>query len=79
MRATPCCISVGLLGVMLGSCAWEPTLQDRAHVISQMTDRAARDDAQCQSSGAALGSRAYNKCRKLLETTISGRYYSAPH
>jgi hypothetical protein len=70
MRATPRCISVGLLGVMLGSCAWEPALQDRGHVISQMTDRAARDDAQCQASGAALGSRAYNECRELLETPV---------
>jgi hypothetical protein len=70
MRTTPRCISVGLLGVMLGSCAWEPTSQDRAHVISQMTDRAARDDAQCQSSGGPLGSRAYKECRKLLETHV---------
>jgi hypothetical protein len=32
-----------------------------------MTDWAARDDARCQSSGAALGSRAYKECRTLLE------------
>jgi hypothetical protein len=70
VRATPRFISIGLLGVMLGSCAWEPTLQDRAHVLSQMTDMAARDDAQCQSSAGSLGSRAYKECRKLLETHV---------
>jgi hypothetical protein len=67
MRATPRCVSVALLGVMLNSCAWETTPRDRAHVISQMTDWAASDDARCQSSGAALGSRAYEECRTLLE------------
>jgi hypothetical protein len=32
-----------------------------------MADTAARDSAKCQSSGAALGSQAYKKCRTLLE------------
>jgi hypothetical protein len=32
-----------------------------------MADRAARDSAKCQSSGAAFGSQAYKKCRALLE------------
>ena len=27
MRATPRCISVGFLGVILGSCAWAPSSQ----------------------------------------------------
>jgi hypothetical protein len=67
MRATPRCVSVALLGVMLSSCAWETTAHDRAHIISQMTDWAASDDARCQSSGAALESRAYQECRTLLE------------
>ena len=71
MRATPRCISLALLGVILGSCAWAPTSNDRAHVISEMTDGAARDSEQCQSSGAALGSQAYKECRKLLESKMS--------
>jgi hypothetical protein len=71
MRAELRAISVALLGVILGSCAWAPTSQDRAHLISDMTDRAARDSAQCQSSGAPLGSQAYKDCRKLLESRMS--------
>jgi hypothetical protein len=67
MRVTPRCASVALLGVMLSSCAWETAPHDRAHLISEMTDRAAWDDARCQSTGAALGSRAYKECRTLLE------------
>jgi hypothetical protein len=36
-----------------------------------MADTAARDSAKCQSSGAALGSQAYKKCRALLEGKMS--------
>jgi hypothetical protein len=36
-----------------------------------MADGAADDSAKCQSSGAALGSPAYKKCRALLESKIS--------
>jgi hypothetical protein len=36
-----------------------------------MADTAARDSAKCQSSGAALGSQAYKKCRALLEDKMS--------
>jgi hypothetical protein len=44
---------------------------DHARALSEMTDRAARDSAKCQSSGAALGSQAYKKCRALLEDKMS--------
>jgi hypothetical protein len=71
VRVTLRWISVALLGVILGSCAWQPALHDRAHVLSDMADRAANDSAQCQSSGAALGSQAYKKCRMLLENRMS--------
>jgi hypothetical protein len=36
-----------------------------------MADTTARDSAKCQSSGAALGSQAYKKCRALLENKMS--------
>jgi hypothetical protein len=36
-----------------------------------MADRAARVSEKCQSSGAALGSQAYKKCRALLEDKMS--------
>jgi hypothetical protein len=36
-----------------------------------MADEASRDSAICQSSGAALGSQAYKKCRALLEDKMS--------
>jgi hypothetical protein len=36
-----------------------------------MADTAARDSAKCQSSGAALGSQVYKKCRALLEDKMS--------
>jgi hypothetical protein len=64
MRAMLRCISVVLLGVMLGSCAWQATPHDRAHVISELADKAASDDARCRLSGAAPGSVAYRECRK---------------
>jgi len=41
--------------------------RDHARALSEMADTAARDSAKCQSSGAALGSQAYKKCRALLE------------
>jgi hypothetical protein len=71
MQAGARCTIIGLLAVTVGSCASlaEPT--DHAHVLSKMTDAAAADDAQCQSSGATLGSPAYKKCRELLEDKMS--------
>jgi hypothetical protein len=71
MQAGARCTVVGLLAVLLGSCAWPATGPDRAHVISEMTDTAAADNAKCQSSGATLGSPAYEKCRALLEDKMS--------
>ncbi len=47
------------------------TAPDHARVLSQMADTAAHDSAKCQSSGAALGSRAYKECRALLEDKMS--------
>jgi len=44
---------------------------DHARALSEMADIAARDSAKCQSSGAALGSQAYKKCRALLEDKMS--------
>jgi len=40
---------------------------DHARALSEMADIAARNNAICQSSGAALSSQAYKKCRALLE------------
>ena len=71
MQATLRCTGVVLGGVMLASCAWQPTPLDRAHALSETADRAANDSAKCQSSGAALGTQAYNKCRALLEDRMS--------
>ena len=48
-----------------------PISSDHARGLSEMADRAARDSARCQSSGAALGSQAYKKCRALLEDKMS--------
>ena len=44
-----------------------PRQADHARALSEMADTAARDSAKCQSSGAALGSQAYKKCRALLD------------
>jgi hypothetical protein len=49
----------------------QATTTDHARALSEMTDKAARDSAKCQSSGAALGSQAYKKCRALLEDKMS--------
>jgi hypothetical protein len=65
------CAIVGLLAAMLGSCAWQATPSDRAHVLSEMGNTAAGDSARCQSSSAALGSQAYKQCRALLEDKMS--------
>jgi hypothetical protein len=59
---------VALVAVMVASCAWQPTPLDHRHALSEMADTAARTSARCQSSGAALGSPAYKKCRALLES-----------
>ena len=47
------------------------TARDHARALSEMADTAARDSARCQSSGAALGSQAYKRCRALLEDKMS--------
>ena len=44
---------------------------DHARALSEMAETAARDSAKCQSSGAALGSQAYKKCRALLWSKTS--------
>jgi hypothetical protein len=49
----------------------QATASDHARALSEMADTAARDSAKCQSSGAALGSQAYKKCRALLEDKMS--------
>jgi len=49
----------------------QATASSHARVLSEMADRAANISARCQSSGAALGSQAYKKCRALLEDKIS--------
>src|SRR5215467_1302492 len=51
--------------------ARQQTARDHARALSEMADTAARDSARCQSSGAALGSRAYKECRTLLENKMS--------
>jgi hypothetical protein len=51
--------------------ARQVTARDHARALSEMADKAARDSARCQSSGAALGSQAYKKCRALLESKMS--------
>jgi hypothetical protein len=49
----------------------QATAPDHARALSEMADIAARNSAKCQSSGAALGSQAYKKCRALLEDKMS--------
>jgi len=49
----------------------QATAPDHARTLSEMADIAARNSAKCQSSGAALGSQAYKKCRALLEDKMS--------
>jgi hypothetical protein len=71
MRAGAHCAVIGLLAVMLGSCASPAEPTDRAHDISKMTDAAASDNAKCQSSGATLGTPTYKKCLELLEDKMS--------
>jgi hypothetical protein len=51
--------------------ARQSTARDHARALSEMADTAARDNARCQSSGAALGSQAYKECRALLESKMS--------
>jgi hypothetical protein len=72
MQATVRCAMVGVLAVMLGSCAWQATpYLDHPHALSEMADTAARHSEKCQSSGAELGSQAYKQCRALLEDKMS--------
>jgi hypothetical protein len=71
MQATPPCTIIVLLAVTLASCAWQPTPLDHGHALSVVADKSANDSAKCQSSGAALGSRAYKQCRALLEDKMS--------
>ena len=49
----------------------QATASNHARALSEMADTAARDSAKCLSSGAALGSQAYKKCRALLEDKMS--------
>jgi hypothetical protein len=51
--------------------ARQETARDHARALSEMADTAAHDSAKCRSSGAALGSQAYKKCRALLEDKMS--------
>jgi hypothetical protein len=51
--------------------ARQATARDHARALSEMADTAARNSERCQSSGAALGSQAYKKCRALLENKMS--------
>jgi len=51
--------------------AGQAMARDHARALSEMADTAARNSARCQSSGAALGSQAYKKCRALLEDKMS--------
>jgi hypothetical protein len=51
--------------------ARQAAARDHARSLSELADTAARDSARCQSSGAALGSQAYKKCRALLEDKMS--------
>src|SRR5262249_19254913 len=59
----------------------QATASDHARDLSEMADREANISARCQSSGTALGSPAYKKCRALLEdkmfdlTTPTARRY----
>ena len=59
----------------------QATASDHARDLSEMADREANVSVRCQSSGAALGSPAYKKCRALLEdkmfvlTTSAARRY----
>jgi hypothetical protein len=56
MQATVHCAIVGLLAVMLGSCAWQPTASDHPDVPSKMAEAVASDKPKCQSPGAACQS-----------------------
>jgi hypothetical protein len=71
MQAISRFIVVALVGCMLASCAWQPGPLDHRHALSEMADQAANDSARCQSSGAALGSKAYQQCRALLGAKMS--------
>jgi hypothetical protein len=55
-----------------------PRQADNARALSEMADRAARDSAKCQASGAALGSQAYKECRALLEDKMGIENDSPP-
>ncbi len=71
MKAAQSVILAMSIGMMLGSCAWQSESNDRARMLSKMVDTDASDSARCQSSGAALGSRAYSECRALLKDKMS--------
>ena len=53
MQAMARCAIVGLLAVMLGSCAWQATPSGHAHVLSETAYTGAIDNAKCHLSGAA--------------------------
>jgi hypothetical protein len=53
MQATARCAIVGLVAVMLGSCAGQATPPDHANVLSETAYTGAIDNPKCHSSGAA--------------------------
>ena len=66
MQATAHCAIVGLLGVMLGSCAWQPIPSDHAQVLSEVTGTVVSDEPKCQSPGAACQPAIARQQRVLL-------------
>ncbi len=70
MKADKSVVLVMSIGMMLGSCAWQPESSDRAHELSKIADTDAGYFARCQSYGPP-GSGAYNECRALLKDKMS--------
>jgi transposase len=69
---------VALLGVTLGSCASQRVWRSAAHSnqaeeLYRIADFIERDDAQCQASGLAPGSRPYRECRTRLANARDGK------
>jgi hypothetical protein len=74
MHATRHCVIVPLLGVMLGSCAWQGGApHDHMHELSDIAATIDADDARCRSSGLAPGSRDYLECRTKLANERQGK------
>ncbi len=66
MQATAHCAIVGLLGVMLGSCAWQPPSSDPPQVLSEVTGTVVSDKPKCQSPGPACQPATARQQRILL-------------